>query len=137
MINQTDEPKWEPLLSDGPLLAIPPMEFALLWGEILEAYHGVNGFGGNVAEIYSYRLQRYSPIVHSDRMKQGEHRDKEEWSHYHEAARALVSILEQFSCVYECKIEIDGVDPYTWVDTISCGDYRFDHRAHVTVTKSA
>jgi hypothetical protein len=39
------------------LLRVPPFELARLWGELVEAYHGVNGFGGNTAEIYAYRFR--------------------------------------------------------------------------------
>ena len=43
------------------LIRVPPLELATLWGELVEAYHGVNGFGGNTAEIYAYRF-RIAPL---------------------------------------------------------------------------
>lgn len=43
------------------LLTIPPLELLRLWSDLVEAMHGVHQYGGNVAEIYVYRLQRRSP----------------------------------------------------------------------------
>jgi hypothetical protein len=34
-----------------------------VWGDLVEAYHGVNGYGGNVAEVYCYRLQPHNPTA--------------------------------------------------------------------------
>lgn len=31
-------------------------EACRLYGELVEAYHGINGFGGNTAELYLYRF---------------------------------------------------------------------------------
>src|SRR5262249_25383349 len=37
----------------------------LIWSELMDAYHGKNGFGGDTAEIYMYRLMPYDPaLVH-------------------------------------------------------------------------
>ena len=32
-----------------------------LWGDLVEAYHGVNPYGGDVAELYLYRFMRDCP----------------------------------------------------------------------------
>ena len=34
-----------------------------VWAELVEAYHGQNGYGGTVAEIYSYALESRSPTA--------------------------------------------------------------------------
>lgn len=32
-----------------------------IWDDLLEAYHGVNRYGGDTAEIYGYRLSERCP----------------------------------------------------------------------------
>lgn len=34
-----------------------------LWSDLDDAYYGKSGFGGEVAEIYAYRLMPYAPMV--------------------------------------------------------------------------
>ena len=35
-----------------------------IWGDLLEALHGIHGFGGHTVEIYAYRLHAPSVDVH-------------------------------------------------------------------------
>lgn len=37
-----------------------------VWSELEQAYYGDNGFGGDTAEIYAYRLARQTPHVTSE-----------------------------------------------------------------------
>ena len=59
-----------------PLLTVNPLEMMHLWGELVECYHGVNGYGSDTAEIYAYRLMPYSPLVHSTALKEGVLKDE-------------------------------------------------------------
>ncbi len=115
------------------MLLVSPLEFAKLWGELIEAYHGCNGFGSDTAELYSYRFQRMNPIVHTDSMKDCEQRREAEWGHYFQAARCLHSLVEVFCSEMGCSATIDGVDPEEWIDAMACNQDRFDHRSHVRI----
>ena len=98
-----------------------------VWGELIEAYHGVNGFGGDTAEIYAYRLQGYSPHAH-------DHRNEKKLSmQARKAASALVAICCEFMRHYEAQLTIDGLDKDRWYAENSFG--RFNHRAHVKIWK--
>jgi hypothetical protein len=41
------------------MINLPIVELLALWSELEAAYYGENGFGGDTAEIYAYRLQRF------------------------------------------------------------------------------
>lgn len=129
----SSRPEWVPTEVDGPLLTLPPLEFAQLWGELVEAYWGHNGFGGDTAELYSFRFQRYNPTVHMSSMRDGPERDEEEFNHFCGAARTLLSLVQQFCIAYGCLCEIDGVSVEEWADAVACNKHRFRHRAHVRV----
>lgn len=127
------EPRWVPTECDGPLLTMPPLELAKLWGELVEAYHGKNGFGGDTAELYSYRFQRMNPQLHAAKIDDEDRRDEIEWEHYFAAGRALLSLLQQFCMDHQCSTTIDGIEAEEWAESIACDNHRFDHRAHVKI----
>ena len=129
------EPRWVPIECDGPLLTMPPLELAKLWGELVEAYHGKNGFGGDTAELYSYRFQRMNPRLHASVMEEGSAKDEAEWKHYFEAGRALLSLVQQFCMDSQCSATIDGIEAEKWAEKIACDDHRFNHRAHVKILR--
>ncbi len=104
-----------------------------IWSDLWQAYYGRNGYGGDTAEIYAYRVMAYDPVVAAGTFsKTGfdgtstfkEHAD----TVYELAASALVHILTKFEVDAECRVEINGKKPIQWI-----GTERFDHRVHVKV----
>jgi len=84
------------------------IELLGIWAELVEAKEGVNGFGGNVAEIYEYRLQRRNPLD-EDLVSKGEPVPPSD-----EAAEALQEILCLFAKEYRTAIWCDGQLAATW-----------------------
>ncbi len=104
-----------------------------LWAELNEAWHSINGYGGNTAEIYSYRFQRYSPMAHgSNRTETGDEKLK---SHYRQAASSLVDLVELFCTIYDCNAAIDNMKPNSWKHEIDTGLREYSHRAHVKIER--
>lgn len=118
-------------MRDGaPALADVSLRATLhVWGELVEAYHGVNGYGGDTAEVYAYRLMPYLPTeVLNGYQPESAPRVEAEAA----AARALYVLLRMFQERYECAIAVDGRTLGPWF-----ARQRFDHRAHVRVTPKA
>lgn len=69
-----------------------------LWSDLDDAYHGVNGFGGHVAEIYSYRLLEPLPIatLPEKRIDQA----------YQQASEILHNLLAHFVKERDASIQI-------------------------------
>lgn len=116
--------------------SVPPLELAKLWGELVEAYHGCNGFGGDTAELYAFRFQRFNPVVHTDAMKDGDTRREASWRHYLDAAKSLHSLVSIFCEEFDCIARIDGLTKDSWLDEVQYGDGVFDHRVHVRILNS-
>lgn len=107
------------------------MEQALgLWSDLEQAYYKTNGYGGDTAEIYLYRLVNGSPSgskvelieepgVIGDCVRET----------YDKANQALYNLLLYFSEQRGAYIEIDGKALGTWLK-----EARFCHRVHVKVT---
>jgi len=119
------------MLFSNPLIEVSLIELLKLWGELVEAYHGKNGFGGCVAEIYAYRFTRYSPLAHTPPVTPlGE----EELQIINlKAGNALVALVEEFCNQYSCKATIDTLDLGVWCRQMNAGMFRFDHRARVEI----
>lgn len=93
-----------------------------VWSDLSDAYHGCNGYGGDTAEIYAYRLQ-----------PGGGHLCKTPEDLY-EGAKALVFLCSKFSARYPSTILIDGSSPAEWLKTHGSA---FGHRAHVQVKRDS
>ncbi len=106
------------------LLEVSQLELMKLWAELNEAWHGINGCGGDTAEIYSYRLQP----AHSSETKTG---NIQRGILCHNAANALVNLVEIFCDEHSCAATIDNIPPRKWQYEIDI----FDHRAHVRIKK--
>jgi hypothetical protein len=96
-----------------------------IWTELVEAMHGVNGYGGDTAEIYAYRLLRFDPrILHEPWVKQ---------MRREQAIEARVSvylILKRFESQFDRRCEVDGhKSAWEWFQRVDL----FDHRIHVKV----
>lgn len=113
----------------GSLLNIRPIELLRLWGELVECYHGVNGYGSDTAEIYAYRLMPFSPSV---QLHPGFH-EEQKLEIQGQAAADLVELCRLFLGEYDrYTIEIDGIELSLWEQHIR---YGFDWRVHVRVIK--
>lgn len=71
-----------------------------VWGELVAAYEGQNGFGGHTAEIYAFRLlppgprYPYATLSEADQARI--------------AAENLTQILRRFQKLYSCEIGLAG-----------------------------
>jgi uncharacterized protein YlbG (UPF0298 family) len=107
-----------------------------LWGELVECYHGVNGYGGITAEIYSYRFSRYDPYIHQgidifkDKQPSEMYIQRTGEQHIH-AANALVELVQLFCDAHDVEAMIDNMTPKKWLKEVGEG---FSHRAHVRIT---
>lgn len=105
-----------------------------IWDELLSSYYDNNGYGGQTAEIYSYRLEEYSPGVHKARDIVPDMFKSDEKRIAVDAAMALLGIIKLFLETHECKITIEGLTVAQWKKEISKGTGLF-HRYHVKVIK--
>ncbi len=98
-----------------------------IWEELTLAKHGLHGYGGDTAEIYSYRFQRNSP---SRTLKEGselrKEADKKAWV---EAKECLVAILCLYMRHYSVVISVNGEPLHEWMSSTD----QFSHRVHVRV----
>ena len=116
-------------------LSCTTLEAMKIWGELIECCHGIHGFGGKVAEIYSYRLEPYSPSVHN---VAGGRNEQESMEVSMNAVLSLSSIVEEFCNTYDCKACINGIDLSKWKNAIQEEDAylkHIGHRYHVEITK--
>ncbi len=100
-----------------------------IWSELWQAYFGKNGFGGDTAEIYAYRLMPDHPGFEMNE------KDKNQRETGLQTARSLYSLLKKFSKENQCLIEImktreEGREIGPWFT-----QRPFFHRCHVRVTK--
>lgn len=100
------------------LIEIDSLELMHLWGELLECFHNVNGYGSDTAEIYAYRFQTKHDGLESH---------KEEM--YKDNSRKLVELLKLFCSEYECDCEVEGNK------LINISEFKFSWRVHVKIIK--
>ena len=108
------------------ILSIDPMELLCIWAELMECLHCNHSYGGDTAEIYAHRFQKYSPSIHTYNtvnMDQVHRACKK-------GASALADIVLLFCETYACDATIDGLPPGEW--HLQHGE-AFDHRAYVRV----
>lgn len=106
---------------------LSPHQLVTLWGELIEAYYGVNGFGGATAEIYAYTLIDHSALLDAQFADSDTGRSARLES-AKEAGLALHEVLTHFCRERECSAEIDGV-PF------GGAVWPFDHRVHVRIIR--
>lgn len=117
-------------MTETALLGIDLLTILDVWAALTECRHGVNGFGGDTAEIYAYTLQKYDPLAHghtANRIAQDEELQRLGIG----AARALATLLDLFCTQHECSFDIDGLYYKDWLHRVETGDILFHHRAHV------
>lgn len=97
-----------------------------LWEELVEAYHGKNGFGGDTAEIYMYRLMRRDPTAE---LGAGSLASAAKREQVDQASRSLYALLAYFLSEHEnVRLTVDGRPFGRWVAAVGN-----DHRVHVRV----
>ena len=108
---------------------IPLNQLLTLWGELVEAMHGVNHYGGDTAELYAYRFGIDLPATQLG----GEIGDEAVADRDHQRAESLYALLKLFEESYEVRVEVltyrdcgRRIGPWLARD-------RFVHRAHVRV----
>lgn len=114
------------------MLTCSIIEACKIWAEFHDCLHGRNGYGGNVCEIYSYRLQQYCPTWHRERREICGITAAEI---HRQAAKSLVMLLREFCREYDCGARIDNANPDNWYEAIGKSGH-FDHRCHIDVRKA-
>jgi len=104
-----------------------------VYGDLIDALNGEHGFGGNVAEIYVFRVMPNSPTysMHNE----GKIWDEDNRLMEKRVAEDFHSLCHIFAKKHEASINIDGVDMNEWISKIRTGEFRFYHRVHVKVEK--
>ena len=107
------------------ILDIDLMELLCTWAELIECLHHNHSYGGDTAEIYAHRFQKYRPSIHTYNINMDQvHRACKK------GAGALADIVLLFCETYACDATIDGLPPGEW--HLQHGE-AFDHRAYVRV----
>lgn len=115
-------------MSRDPLGNVPIFAALEVWGDLCDAEHGCHGYGGNVAEIYSYRLSPWNPSATG--LPADTTLGKQARAEVEEIARlALAALCKRFGTTRHVRVRIDGMPVAKWARVA-----RFDHRAHVEVT---
>jgi hypothetical protein len=104
-----------------------------VWDELVNAYYDSNGYGGTTAEIYSYRLEEYSPGVHSASKELEMYRD-DAIRISTEAAKTLLWIIKMFQEKYDCDITVEDQTLKEWEAKLDKDSGRC-YRYHVHVIK--
>jgi len=102
-----------------------------IYNDLIDAKNGTHGFGGNVAEIYVYKLMPYSPTYSMH--PEGKIWDDDNRMLEKKAAEDFHSLCYIFSKKHEVSIFIDGIDMHKWISKVRSGEIRFYHRVHVEV----
>ena len=97
-----------------------------LWVELEDARIGANGYGGDTAEIYAYRLLPCSPTLSLT----GETGDAARREAARQAALNLIEVLRLFEARRDVNIYIDGArfGPWLVLEPLV-------HRVHVRVER--
>ncbi len=93
-----------------------------IWSDLWQAYYGENGYGGDTAEIYAYRLIGRSPLL---TVSNDEELLREiGW----EAYKNLQSFLTKFHQEVDCEIKVDDIPLHKWYEPLI-------HRCHVQILR--
>jgi hypothetical protein len=79
------------------LLNIKTTDLLIVWADLVEAYHGVNGFGSDTCEIYAFRIGR---LNESTCLKEDFYKSEIE------ARDNLFELLDIFKESYDCDFEL-------------------------------
>jgi len=104
-----------------------------IWVELENAYNGINGYGGTVAEIYAFRLMPYNSIYASGN-RTGPIGGEEAVELECNAAVSLFNILKLFEKKRNCIIYIEDVEGKRRLGKWLLKTH-FQHRIHIEVKK--
>jgi hypothetical protein len=97
-----------------------------VWSDLEDMYAERHGYGGNVAEIYVYKL-----LPHVPSLGMGESFRLQNQEHYQRAKEDFIEIFKLFEERRECKLEIEHArDEWCSVDEYFLGHVP-EHRIHV------
>lgn len=102
-----------------------------VWDELVSAYYNRNGYGGQTAEIYSYRLEEYRPGVHKAPVMLDMFKDDAKRIAV-DAAEALLGLILIFQEDNKCEVTVEGMTVPQWRKAIKNGSGLF-HRYHVKI----
>lgn len=97
-----------------------------IWDELWQAYYNDNGYGGDTAEIYAYRLMPNIPTLNL----KIESLKVETSEAYKIAQSSLYNLLEKFGHENDCIIKVNGKTLRQWLKTEF-----FTHRCHVQIIR--
>jgi hypothetical protein len=100
-----------------------------VWSELEQAYYGDNGYGGDTAEIYAYRLQSYNPSA-SLMPQESEFGFQAKQEQAELAGKSLYSLIKKFCELRDCSIEVESADPEILLRECLV------HRCHVRVLRN-
>lgn len=107
----------------GGILDIPMLELLSLWEELVECRYGKNAFGGNVCELYGYRLSGESPSAAASGPESAAAREQGL-----RRARALHALLLLFRETHGDDILVNDLPVGEWVT-----EEPLLHRVHVKI----
>lgn len=105
-----------------------------IWEELKDAYHNSANYGGDVAEIYAYRLMTHKPcLMHSQD-------STETMTEYKRAGYNLLQICRHFTMKHniyhgydsDVVIEIKWSND-EWIDIWNVDELLLSHRCHIRV----
>jgi len=104
-----------------------------VWSELTDSLHGCHGYGGDVAEIYAYRLLPgfTNAWTNPDSVILGDDYKKLTYT----AGRNLLQLCKKFSIDNETKVQIEIGDVFKDVWKIKEDEFNSVHREHVKVGK--
>lgn len=105
------------------MINISPHQLIDLWVQLEDAYNGVNGYGGTVAEIYAYTVEPSNPGY---KHREGMFDEDFELN----ASRSLYSVLRLFKWKRNCIIYIEDVKGKKRLGKWFL-KRRFQHRIHI------
>lgn len=104
-----------------------------VYDDLIDALNGVHGFGGNVAEIYCFRIMPNSPTY--SMYNEGKVWDEDNRMLERKVAEDFHSLCYIFAKKHQVSVSIDGEEINEWIKKIRSGEIRFFHRVHVEVKK--
>lgn len=95
-----------------------------IWDDLLEAYYGVNGYGGNIAEIYGYRLSERNPTADLGEGFMGCREERDATATLR--LKAMIRLFVERGS--DANVTVDGIPWKRWKEPLF-------HRCHVKVVK--
>lgn len=101
-----------------------------IWSELVAAYYGKNGYGGDTAEIYEYRLLPNAPAFDSD--ADGEFFAERRAELHKQAAESLRALVLHFEETHDCEVHVPFGSTSARASAV-LSEMTFEHRIHLRV----